>query len=135
MSNERYTYANERFLTGQLDWLTDTFKVLLVDTANYAFAKNVDRHLSDIPTAARIGATAALTGKTATNGVALAGDATATSVTGPSIEAIVIYHDTGNDATAELICYLDTGIGLPWDPQGANVVIHWDTGPNGIFKL
>lgn len=135
MSNQRYTFANERFLTGQLDWLTDTFKVLLVDTSNYIFVKDVDQHLADIPAIARIATSGALINPSATGGVALADDVTINSVTGPVIRAIVIFHDTGNPATSELVCYLDTGIGLPWNPQGGNVVIHWDRGPNGIFKL
>jgi hypothetical protein len=135
MSNERYTFANERFLTGQLDWITDTFKVLLVNTANYTFLKDVHQYLADVPTDARVATSAALANPVATGGVALADDITINSVSGPLIEAIIIFHDTGSDTTSELICYLDTGIGLPWNPQGGNVVIHWDRGPNGIFKL
>lgn len=135
MSNELYSFARQRFLSGQINWLSDTFKVLLVDTANYTFVKNINQHLADIPVAARIATSGALTGTSATNGVALADDVTVNSVTGPSIEAIVIFHDTGNANTSELICYLDTGIGLPWNPVGGNVVIHWDRGPNGIFVL
>jgi hypothetical protein len=135
MSNELYSFARQQFLSGQLNWLTGTFNVLLVDIGNYTFVKDVDRHLADIPVAARIATSSALTGASATNGVALADDVTINAVTGPSIEAIVIFHDTGNATTSELICYLDTGIGLPWNPQGGNVVIHWDRGPNGIFVL
>lgn len=135
MSNERYAYANEQFLSGQLNWLTGTFKVLLVDTANYTFLKDVDHSLADVPASARVGTSAALSGKTAADGVARADDITVTSVVGPTIEALIIFHDTGTENTSELVCYLDTGIGLPWDPQGGNVAIHWDTGPNGIFKL
>lgn len=135
MSNERYTFANQQFLTGQLNWLADTFKVLLVDTTNYTFVKNVDEHLADIPAIAQIATSSALTGKTATGGVAQADDVMINAVTGPVIRAIVIFHDTGDPTTSELVCYLDTGIGLPWNPQGGNVVIHWDRGPNGIFKL
>lgn len=133
--NLRYTFANQQFLSGQLDWLTDTFKVLLVDTANYTVVNDVDEHLADIPMIARIATSGALTHPSATNGVALADDVTVNAVAGPTIEAIVIFHDTGDPATSELVCYLDTGIGLPWNPQGGNVVIHWDRGPNGIFKL
>ena len=37
---------------------------------------------------------------------------TFTSVTGPSIEAIVIYADTGTESTSPLIAYIDTATGL-----------------------
>lgn len=135
MSNQRYTFGNQQFLTGQLDWLTDAFKVVLVNTAIYTAAPTVHQHLADIPSTARIAISGNLTNPTATGGVALADDVRVNSVTGPVIGAIVVFHDTGTDATSELICYLDTGIGLPWNPQGGNVVIHWDRGPSGIFKL
>lgn len=135
MSNERYTYANQQFLSGQIDWLADTFKVVLVDTDNYTFLKDVQQTMADVPISARIATSSALTGKTATGGVARADDITVNSVVGPVIEALIIFHDTGNDSTSELICYLDTGIGLPWNPQGGNVAIHWGAGPNGIFRL
>lgn len=135
MSNEKYTFAREQFLKGQLDWINDTFKVLLVDTANYSFAKDSDRTLADVPVSARIATSSALSGKTATDGVARASNVTVNSVAGPAIGAITIFHATGTDSTSELVCYLDTGIGLPWNPQGGNVVIHWDTGPSGIFVI
>lgn len=133
--NDRYTYSSQQFLTGQLDWITDTFKVVLVDTAAYTFLKDVHEHLSDVPLSARVAISAALTNPAANNGVALADDIQISSVTGPIIGAVIVFHDTGDATTSELICYLDTGIGLPWNPQGGNVVIHWDRGPNGIFKL
>ncbi len=134
--NTRYTYASQQFLSGQLDWLTGAFKVVLVNTAQYTALPTVHQHLTDIPAAAQIAISGNLASTSATNGVALANDLQINSVSGPVIGAIVIFHDTGTSATSELICYLDTGIGLPWNPQGGNVVIHWDrSGPNGIFKL
>ena len=135
MSNQRYTFANQQFLTGQLDWLTEPFKVALIDTAQYTVLPAVHQHLADIPVAARIATSGTLANPTATGGVALADDLQINAVTGAVVGAVVIYHDTGTALTSELICYLDTGIGLPWNPQGGNVVIHWDRGPNGIFKL
>jgi hypothetical protein len=135
MANTRYAYANERMLTGQIDWLTDTIKVVLVSTSDYVVLPDTHRHLSDVPIPARVAISDALTSKTAASGVARATDLTINSVSGPVVDALILFHDTGNEGTSELICYLDTGVGLPWDPQGQDVVIHWDTGPNGIFKL
>lgn len=133
--NVCYTFAKQQFLSGQINWIGQTFRVLLVDTDHYGAVPGVDRHLADIPIAARIATSGPFAHPSALNGVALADDVTVNAVAGPVIRAIVIFHDTGNDNTAELICYVDTGIGLPWNPQGGNVVIHWDRGPNGIFRL
>lgn len=133
--NTRYAFANEQFLSGQLSWGNQTFKVVLVNTNFYTPLPEVHRSLADVPANARIAISSALAGKSATGGVARASDLTINSVTGPVIGAWIIFHDTGTELTSELIAYIDTATGLPWNPQGLNVVIHWDSGPNGIFKL
>lgn len=135
MANQRYTYANERFLSGQLNWLTDMFRVVLVDTRNYFVQIDVHHTLADLPLAARVYTSNPITGKTATGGVARADDPVVGPVFGQDITALVIYHDTGTENTSELVCYLDTVTGIPFTPQGDVVRIHWDAGPNGIFKL
>jgi len=135
MSNTLYDFARNQFLTGQINWLTQPFKIALINTAQYTVLPAIHQHLADIPSTAQIAISGNLTGATATGGIALADDIQINSVTGPVIGAIVIFHDTGIAGTSELICYLDIGIGVPWNPQGGNVVIHWNRGPNGIFKL
>ena len=62
-------------------------------------------------------------------------DVTFTSVTGASIEAIVLYKDTGTDATSPLIAFIDTATGLPITPNGGDIIVTWDNGANKIFKL
>lgn len=135
MANQRYIYANERFLSGQLNWLSDSFRVVLVDTRIYFVQPDVHHSLADIPLAARVATSNPLTGKTATGGVARADDPVIGPVYGQDITAMVVYHHTGTENTSELVCYLDTAHGLPFTPQGETVRIHWDDGPNGIFKL
>ena len=135
MANVRYSFANERFLTGQLDWTAGTFKIVLIDATKYSVQPDVDQTLADIPVAARIAISGLLAGMTATKGVAKANDVTMATVQGQEVQALVIFHDTGNEGTSELVAYLDTANGLPYIPQGTTAVIHWDTGPNGIFRL
>lgn len=135
MANALYDKARERFLRGQLDWLTDTIKVVLVDTGNYSVNLAAHEFLSDIPSAARVAISGALTGKTATGGVADADDVTIAAVSGPTVEALVIFKDTGNPSTSPLIAWIDTASGLPFTPNGGDVTIQWDNGANRIFKL
>ena len=52
-----------------------------------------------------------------------------------SIEAIVIYVDTGTEATSPLIAYIDTATGLPITPNGGDIIVTWDNGVNKIFKV
>ena len=135
MANALYDKARERFLTAQLNWSTDTIKAVLVDTGVYTPNLASHEYLSDISGSARISTSSALTGKTTASGAADANDVTFTSVSGASIEAIVLYKDTGTEGTSPLIAYIDTATGLPITPNGGDIIVTWDSGPNRIYKL
>lgn len=137
MANTLYDFGRQRFLEGQFNWLTDTIKVILVDTGSYSANFTTHQFLSDIPTSARIGTSSgvALTSKTTTGGAADAADITFSAVTGASIEALVIFRDTGAEGTSPLIAFIDTATGLPITPNGGDIICTWDNGTNKIFKL
>lgn len=135
MANTLYDYARQRFLEAQINWMTDTVKVILVDTGAYTPQTSVHQYLSDIPTSARIAGPVTLTAKATTGGAADAADVTFTAVTGASIEAIIIYVDTGTESTSPLIAFIDTATGLPITPNGGDIIVTWDNGTNKIFKV
>lgn len=137
MANTLYDKARQRFLEGQINWNTDTIKAMLIDTGAYTANFSSHEFLSDVGTSARISGTVGLTltGKATTGGAADAGDVTFTSVSGPSIEAILLYKDTGAESTSPLIAFIDTGTGLPITPNGGDIIVTWDNGPNKIFKV
>ena len=135
MANALFDKARQRFLEGQFNWNTDTIKAVLVDTGTYTVNLSAHEFLSDIGTGARITTSGAFTGKATVGGAADANDVTFTSVTGASIEAIVLYKDTGTDATSPLIAFIDTATGLPITPNGGDIIVTWDNGANKIFKL
>jgi len=135
MANTLYDFARQRFLEEQINWMTDTIKVILVDNGAYTPQTSVHQYLSDIPTSARIAGPVTLTSKATTGGAADAADCTFTSVTGASIESIIIYADTGVEATSPLIAYIDTATGLPITPNGGDIIVTWDNGSNKIFKV
>ena len=135
MANALYDKARERFLVGQFNWGTDTIKAVLVDSGSYSVSLTNHEFLSDISSSARVSTSGAFTGKTTAGGAADANDVTFSSVTGPSIEAIVLYQDTGVEATSPLIAYIDTATGLPITPNGGDIIVTWDNGTNRIFKL
>ena len=112
MANTLYDKARQRFLEAQINWMTDTIKCILVDTGAYTPQTAIHEFLADIPISARIAGPVTLTSKATTGGAADAADCTFTSVTGASIEAIVIYKDTGTESTSPLIAYIDTATGL-----------------------
>jgi hypothetical protein len=100
---------------------------VLVDTALYAYDDNHE-FLEDVPLAARVAVSGNLTGITiGEDGSFDTDDPMFTSVTGASIEAIILYVHTGDESTARLIMHQDTGVdGLPFMPDGSDVQITVD---------
>ena len=120
-----------------LDALTDvdinngTVKVALVDTGTYTYSA-AHQFLSSLTGV--VGTAQTLTTKTVVNGLFDADDAVFTSVSGASVEALVIYIDTGVAGTSRLVAYIDTGVtGLPVTPNGGNINLAWNA--SGIFQL
>lgn len=138
MANSPYNNARKLFLNKGLDWVNDTVKIVMVDTAggtvNYTFDAT-HQFFADVPTAA-IRATATLMNKTITaEGAADADDTVFSGVAvGPPIEALILYKDTGNPATSPLLYYIDTGTGLPLTPPGVALTLVWDGGINKVFR-
>jgi hypothetical protein len=129
-----YKPGKASFATAAINWTGDTIKVVLVDNGAYTVNLTTHQFLSDIPSGARIATSGALSGKTATNGVCDAADVTIPTVSGASIESIVVYKDTGSAATSNLLCYMDTASsGLPLTPTGGDVTIAWSA--SGIFEI
>ena len=135
MANTLYDSARQGFLEAQINWLTDTVKVLLVDAGSYTPNVSTHHFLADIQISSRIAGPVTLTSKTTTGGAADAADVTFTSVSGASIEMIIIYKDTGTEATSPLIAMIDTATGLPITPNGGDIIVTWDNGVNKIFKV
>ena len=137
MANTLYNIAREKFLTGNMDWSSDTFKVALVHVATGAYTFSATHtSLGNIGanTINGSGGAQTLISKTFADGAAGAANATFTSVpVGSTIEAIVIYRDEG--ATTTLVAYIDTATGLPITPNGGDIIVTWDTGVNKIFRL
>jgi hypothetical protein len=134
MANALYVTAKNRFLTGALNWTAATIKVVLIDRTYYTADVTADEFLSDIPAPARTATSAALTTKTATAGVASADNVLITSVTG-QVDALVIYQDTGSEASSPLIAYIDTSSGLPILMNNGDFNIQWNTNTAKIFSL
>lgn len=133
--NSLYGKGREGFLGGDIDWDADTIKVAAIDTGLYTVSIDAHQFLSDVVVGARIATSSALSAKTKALGVAGASNVVWSAVTGNSIEAIVIYQDTGSPATSRLIAYIDSATGLPVTPNGGDINLNWDSGVNKIFKL
>ena len=137
MANALYTKAREKILKGEIGWLTDTIRAVLVDLDDYPADLATDEFLIHVPAIARAtnGISPPFANKTADNGVADADDVTLNAVSGDQSEAILIYKDTGDEATSPLIAFIDTAAGLPVTPSGGDVTVAWDNGPDRIFRI
>jgi len=126
-----YAHGIDDIIHGNINWVSDSIKAVLVDTSLYTLDRVAHQYLSSIPVGARIATSSVLTGKTLVGNVADANDIALSSVTG-TIGAIVLFTDTGNASTSKLIFYLDYG--LPLSRTNESFVITWDNGASKIFQ-
>lgn len=133
MANAIYPLYKQALIDG--DTLVDlndlTVKVALVDTGTYTYSA-AHQYLTSLTGV--VGTAQTIAATTVTNGLFDGDDVTYTAVTGSSVEALVIYIDTGVAATSRLVAYVDTGVtGLPVTPNGGNIAVNWNA--SGIFQL
>jgi hypothetical protein len=134
MANTVYPIGKKAILDGDIDFLTDTIKIVLCDvTVTYNAAHDF---LSDIAAGDRVATSAALSSKTTTGGAFDAADVTFTSLTGSEVKSWILYKDSGSEATSALIAFFDTvsgGGALSFTPNGGNFTLVF--GASGIFTI
>lgn len=133
MSNAIYPKYKEALIKGAANINLDdlTVKAALVDTGVYTYSAAHD-FFDDVTGV--VGTPQAINNTTILNGLFDGDNVTYTAVTGNTVEAIVIYIDTGTPATSRVVAYIDTGAtGLPFTPNGGNADILWNAA--GIFQL
>lgn len=135
MANALYAKGKEALLDGSINFNSDNIKAVLVDTGAYTADIANNTFLSDIPSGARIATSSNLSSKTVSGGVADAADIVFSAVSGATVEALVLYKDTGTSSSSRLLAYIDTLTGFPVTPNGGNINVAWDNGANKIFKL
>lgn len=135
MANTVYATAKKAFLDADIDCLVDTIKVQLVD-ADYVFSAAHDFY-NDVPAGARIGTAGALASKTTTAGVLDGADQVFTAVTaGDTVTGVILYKDTGTEATSALIAYFDTKADaspISVATNGGNITVVWSA--SGIVQI
>lgn len=123
----------------RVDLDADTINGMFVDHADDTPAAG-DDFIDDIASAGRVPAEAscpALGSKTVGTlgtGIFDAADLVFTTLSGDASESLILYKDTGTEATSDLIVRWDTATGLPLTPNGANVNVVWHA-TNGIIKI
>lgn len=128
-----YNKALEQLAQAGVNLLTDDIRAMLVLSSYTYNATHV--FVADLG-AVDNGRSAALAGKSVTDGVFDATDSTLDALASVASNALVIFRHTGSDATARLLWYIDSGVGIPFTPEAAQTCpIVWDNGANKIFKI
>lgn len=133
MANAIYPKYKEALLDGatNIDVNDGTVKVALIDTGTYTYSSAHDFY-DDV--SGVVGTPQTIANTTVTNGLFDGDNVTFTAVSGNTVEALIIYIDTGSAATSRLVAYIDTGVtGLPVTPNGGDITITWNA--SGIFQL
>lgn len=128
MAAALYPSFKQLLLGAGINLTSDDIRVILIDTGVYTFSSLHD--FRDDITGVVGTASPALTSKTITSGVFDAANTVISSVTGATVEAIILYRNVGTAATDPLICFID---GLTLTPDGNNVNVNFNA--SGIFAL
>lgn len=131
-----YPSAREKFLTAQLSWTSGVYRALLLPES---YTANFDNEfLSDIFEGVRLATSDPIAGRTATDGYANSSSIRfGVLVDTRKAAKMVIFKDTGIEATSDLVCFLDTENlqGAPLDLIGFEYFYTPNTLDGGIFRL
>ncbi len=86
--------------------------------------------VSDLSGAGIIARSGNLASKTTTNGVFDAADVTVTAVSGSAFTHVILYADSGSDATSGLIAVFDVS---SYTPSGGDINVVWNA--SGLFSI
>lgn len=134
MANSLYAKGKEKILSGSINFISDTIKVMLVKNT-YPQNLATDEFISTV-SPYRLNTDQTLGAKSVTGGMLDGGDVTFTAVTaGDTSEGVVIYKDTGVEATSPVLLYIDAITGFPLATNGGDITAAWDNGAYKIFSL
>jgi hypothetical protein len=128
LANQLYAQGAAHILgkTTKIDFVVDTIKVLFyASTFN-----NAHEFVSDLTGASIVARSPALSGKATTNGTFSANNLTVVAVSGSAFAHVLMFKDTGTDASSPLIANYDI---TTFTPTGADVSVVWNA--SGCFAI
>ena len=128
MANALFTpYKVALLTTGAPNLSSATIKCMFVDHADDTPVPATDDFINDILSAARVPAIAScptLGTKTTTGGAFDSANPTFTALTGDVVESLILFEDSGTEATSDLLAFYDTFTsGIPLTPNGGDVTV------------
>ena len=134
-----YPYFKEKLLDSghadNVDLNTDTIKLLFLNGYTYDSA---DHYVSDVLAGpeTEVGRSGALDSPTVTSGTFDAANETTSGIASGTITDVVVFKDTGSDATSVVICHIDedqSAAALSLVADGSPITATFDAA--GIFSL
>lgn len=141
MANASFLKYREGLMTGAVNLSTGVIKVALVRSYTFSSAHTF---LSEITAAGGVinATSAALTGKTFTNGVFDADDTTVTTTASNVNHALIVFQASAAGGGADLattaqrvLLYLDTGTNLPIQPGAGTLTLTWPNTAERIYRI
>jgi len=137
MSNFVYSKFKNSLLSGQINLISNTVKVKLL---NNSYVQNQTSHefVSDIPSNCIEASSNALTNKIILNNSFTADDIVIENYNGNGFKSLVLYIDTGSSSTSKLIAYVDNATGLPFVNSlntTVDITIVWSDELTGILSI
>jgi hypothetical protein len=136
VSSQLYPKAREKFLTGQLSWLSGTYRAILLPES---YSPNFDNEfLSDVFEGVRLSISDPITSRTATNGVASSAAVNfGVLVDNRAASKIILFKDTLIESTSDLLCFIDAEElqGAPVSLVGFEYFFVPSVLNGGIFRL
>lgn len=131
MSSQLYPKGKAHLLglATKVDLVADTIKIMLIHSATTPY-NSAHEFVSDLVGGGIIARSGALAGKTVTSGVFDANDITITAVSGSSVDAVILYKDTGSDATSPLEGWYDVA---SLTPNGGDITAVFNA--SGLFAI
>jgi hypothetical protein len=135
MANVLYDTGKNLILNGGVNFASDDIRFALVDQGVEVY-NAADQYMSNItsPVARMAAGLGSKTiGAPLAAGTFDAADPTINSVTGATVEAVVLYKYNASDAAAPLLAWIDSSPAIAFTPNGSNVTLTLD--PLGIFSI
>lgn len=137
MSNFVYDKTKEAILNGDIDFSSNIFKLLFINTDLYTVDRANDLYVSDVPSQAIVSTSAQLSNITNSNGTIDAEDVVFSFPPNIGFDALILFQQGSSNFNSILISYIDTAEGLPFEAVSTSVTgtIAWSNSLTKILSL
>lgn len=129
-----YASARDDFADARISWPDAVVKCALIGPGYVPLLTHV--FMSDVPAGSVLARSANLTNLTHTNGVCAGLIPTFESLLlTEQVMGMLLFIDTGVDATSRLVYFSSAGVGFPFFAQGFDYFIGYDLANGGWFQV